>query len=182
MNMEQRTFALKDGRTLTLRGAAIEDAQELINFLKTIFGETPFLLRGPDEVKLTLEQEEAFLTKKIDNPRSLMIIAEVDGELAGNCEFDIVSTSSRLMHRCSLGIALKSKYWGFGIGTIMFEALLDEAKKCGFEQAELEVFGKNERAIGLYTKLGFTVCGRVPDAAKYADGTYDELVHMVKKL
>ena len=64
----------------------------------------------------------------------------------------------------------------------MLETILDVAKKCGYEQAELEVIATNEGAIALYEKLGFKEYGRFPDNMKYSDGTYADALWMMKKL
>ena len=111
-----------------------------------------------------------------------MIIAEVDGKVAGNCSFSAVGGKLRVRHRCSLGIALYQKYWGLGIGRELTALLLEKARECGYEQIELEVVGRNERAIALYEKMGFVRIGERPCAMKHKDGTYDSNVIMVKQL
>lgn len=45
----------KLNRTVTLRSAETEDAEALLRYIKITAGETPFLIREPDEVTLTLE-------------------------------------------------------------------------------------------------------------------------------
>jgi RimJ/RimL family protein N-acetyltransferase len=182
MKMEPKNFTLKDGRTLVLRSVSVDDAEVLIEHLKIIGGETSFLSFYPEEITSTVEQEGAFLQKTLDSPKSLMIVAEVDGEVAGNCSFDPAGRHMRLSHRCDIGIALKEKYCSLGIGTILLTTLLEEAKNAGYEQAELLVFARNHRAQGLYKKLGFVPCGVTMNAAKYKDGTYDDEISMVKKL
>ena len=64
----------------------------------------------------------------------------------------------------------------------MLETVLEVAKECGYEQAELEVIDGNDRAKTLYEKLGFEEFGRFPDNIKYADGTYADAFWMMKKL
>lgn len=61
----------------------------------------------------------------------------------------------------------------------MLNVLLREIRKKGFLQAELTVVGDNERAIHLYESLGFTECGRIPNANRYDDGTYSDDILMV---
>ena len=57
-----------------------------------------------------------------------------------------------------------------------------ELQTLGFTQVELGVFADNERAIGLYRKLGFTEMGRIPKAFCLKDGTYRDEAQMVKFL
>ena len=72
---------LPDGRQVFLRFPDPElHAQPLIDFLKAACGETPFLSKDPDEITFTPEQEKAFLRNINEDPKGLMILAEVDGE------------------------------------------------------------------------------------------------------
>ncbi len=60
MIYEPREITCRDGRSCILRSAAVTDANDLIRYLKVTAGETPFLIREPDEISLTPEQEEHF--------------------------------------------------------------------------------------------------------------------------
>ena len=61
MIYESREITCRDGRSCILRSAAVTDANDLIRYLKVTAGETPFLIREPDEISLTPEQEEHFI-------------------------------------------------------------------------------------------------------------------------
>ena len=82
----------------------------------------------------------------------------------------------------SVAIAIYKEYCGCGIGKAMMQAILDIAKKVGYEQAELEVVSDNKVAIEMYKKLGFEKYGTFPDSMKYSDGTYADADWMMKKL
>ena len=160
MFFAEKEFKLKDGRTCVLRSARPkEDAAALIEYLKVT----------------------GFLQSNLDNPRSVMLRAFVDGEHAGNCGLSS-SGKMRLAHRCDVAIALYQKYCGLGIGRKMLETVLEVAKSLGFEQAELEVVADNTRAYHLYESLGFVPYGRRPHGMKYKDGTYADEIAMVKML
>ena len=182
--MKFKSIQKKDklNRTVVLRSAQAEDGEELLLFLKTAAGETPFLIREPDEVTLTPEQERAFIQSKTENPRELMLIAEIDGEHAGNCSVMSLGTYRRYEHRCEIAIALYQKYCNSGIGTMLLETALAAAKEMGYQQAELEVISDNKSAISLYEKLGFKKYGTFPKNMKYADGTYADADWMMKKI
>ena len=100
-------------------------AVEMIDYLKVTAAETPFLLRNPDEVTYTVESEKEILNNMLENAGSVMMMALVDGETAGNASISAVGTRRRVRHRCSLAIALKKKFWGLGIGTAMMEYLIE---------------------------------------------------------
>ena len=182
MRIEDKKVQLKNGQLCILRSPKLQDAEHLVEYLKVTAAETDFLLKYPEEVKISVEQEKEILKWFIDSERDLMIIAEVDGEVAGNCSFSAVGGKFRVRHRCQLGIALYQKYWGLGIGRELMSLLLESAKECGYEQAELEVVSKNKRAVALYEKIGFERVGERPKAMKHKDESYDSNIIMVKQL
>lgn len=94
----------------------------------------------------------------------------------------ITNQQRKLRHRASVGIMLQRKHWGLGLGTAMLRQLLDVAKDRGLMQVELEVIEGNERAIGLYKKLGFEMVAAKPDAICLKDGSLRKEYFMVKRL
>ena len=169
------------GREIVLRSPKEEEAQMLLDYLKTVTGETRFLMCESDEVTYSAENELEFLKSHNESENEMMIMAFVDGEYAGNCAFEKVTTSRRNHHRASVGIALFLKYTGFGLGRLLMERLLAKIDEAGYEASELTVVGGNERAYHLYESLGFKECGRIPNANKYDDGTYADDILMVRK-
>ena len=182
MEYTAKTVTLKNGKTCLLRRGEETDAAMLVDYLKATAGETPYLLREPEEVQLTAEEERDFIRKKNSEDRTLNLLAFVEGEHAGNCAFNPVSEYSRARHRCTVSIALYRKFWGMGIGTALLGEILDMAKSAGYEQAELEVVSANAPAAALYRKFGFETTGTVPRAFRYGDGTYADFLFMVKTL
>ncbi len=180
MFIEEKKIKLKNGQICTLRTPRPDDAACAIEYMKVTAGETDFLVRYPEEVKISEEKERGFLQWMVDSEWELMIVAEVDGEFVGTSSFSPAGGKMRNRHRCSMGIALMEKVWGQGIGTAMFEILFEKAKEAGYVQMELDVVARNERAIALYEKMGFEKFGTRPRAMKQKDGTYDDEFLMVK--
>ncbi len=170
------------GRSLILRSAEASDAEMLIRHLKITAGETRFLTREPEEICYTPKQEQSFVLNMMASRREVLIVAMLDGELAGTCALMSRGHCKRLDHRCEIAIALYKKYWGAGIGNKMMQRVLSLAKELGYEQAELEVMADNKGAIALYEKLGFSQWGWIHQYMKYADGTYADAVMMGKLL
>ena len=54
----------------------------LIDYLKTVTGETRFLMSEPDEIHYTKEDEEKFINEHNQSEDALMILAFFDGEYA----------------------------------------------------------------------------------------------------
>ena len=197
MRFEERRVPLKDGRTLVMRPAVPDDAEELIFYLRQTAAETRFLLKYPDEWNLTLEKEREILAGFLDNPSGAMVIAMVesaeDGDagspdrescsasfpvLAGNSTIVPVGGARRVRHRCALAIALKKDFWGLGIGTALLQYQQELARRIGYERMELEYVEGNSHGKALYEKCGFSETGRIRMANKYDDGTYSDDIVM----
>ena len=182
MRFQEREITLKDGRKCILRPNSSEYAAQMLDYLKETPAETDFLLRYPDEVKWTLEEEQKILDGLLENQYAIMMVAIVDGKVAGNAGVNGIGYQRKLWHRCSLAIALYKEYWGLGIGTAMLEYLTELAKQVGWTQIDLEVVEGNERALATYKKCGFVETGVRHHALRFDDGTYRNEILMYKDL
>lgn len=184
MTVQFAPVTIKDqyGREVTLRSVQLTDAEAMLQYLRETTAETPYLLREPEEVTMTVLQEQAFLQNRINAPRDLMLVAECEDRLIGSCAMAEAGSFQRLRHRCNVSIALYREYCGAGIGRQMMQTVLQAAKELGYEQAELEVVAENAGAIALYESLGFQTYGRLPRNMKYPDGTYADALWMMKEL
>ena len=167
-----KTIPLKDGRTAILRSPDPDrDAAELVQYLYDTAADTPYVLRTPDEITMTVEGEIRFLEAVVDSDYDCMILCEVDGRIAGNCHLSFMG-KKKIRHRCSVAIALRKEFWAQGIGTAMFEAMIGIAEaREGVTVMELEYIEGNARARALYEKMGFRLVGIHPDAIRQEDGT-----------
>lgn len=170
-----------NGHSLLLRCALEEDAEALLEYLKTVFGETRYMVKEPEEITMTPEEERRFINSQRESPHELLVLGFLDGDYVGNCSL-MGKKPDRYRHRASIGIALFQKYTGMGIGRAMLEKLISIAKEKGLEQLELEVVSSNKPAVSLYQKLGFKICGTLPKNMKYKDGTYADAYFMIKEL
>lgn len=182
MRFPERKVTLKDGRTCILRPTGPEVAEEMIEYMKKTAGETQWLLRYPDEVNFTVEGEKDLLGKILDDPGQVMMVAMVDGKVAGNGSVSGIGNKRKIMHRCSLAIALYQEYWNLGIGRAMIGYLTELAQQMGFTQMDLEVVAENTQAQALYRKCGFTETGRRANALKFDDGTMHDEILMYREL
>lgn len=183
MIFSETPFALNDGRPALLRSPGPDDAAEMLDFITKASGETEFLLKYPEEfADYTLEREEGFLRSTEQSPDQTMIACYVDGRIAGNCQIAF-HPGMKERHRASVAIALLREYWGLGIGTEMFRAMIRLAEEReGVRQIELDFIEGNDRARHLYEKLGFRITGVKPDAIRFRDGRFANEYMMVKKL
>ncbi len=181
MVFEDKEIRLKDGRTAILRSPVPEDAGPMLEYLRQAAGETPFLMRTPEECTDTLEQEQDFIRKFRLSQEDVMLLCIVGGRLAGTCH---LSRLPRLKtrHRGTVGIGLVRDFWNLGIGTAMFQELLAIARSWGLSQLELEFVEGNTRAQALYEKMGFQITGARPNAFRLPDGTMLKEFQMTRPL
>lgn len=177
----QKAIRLKDGREAILRSPQIDDAAQMLEYLRTTASETEFVIRYPEECDESVAQEAAFLQKIIESPLNMMILCEVDGKVAGNSQL-MLHGRLKTKHRAGVAIALTREFWGLGIGTAMFEEMIRVSREHDIRQMELEVIEGNERAMALYRKMGFEVAAAKPDAIRLKDGTLLKEFIMIKKL
>lgn len=183
MVFQKSEIKLKDGRSAIFRSPSEDDAEEMLQFIKKASGETDFLMKFPEEyADFTLEQEKAFIRENYDNQNGMMIACFVEGRIAGNCQISF-RTGMKDRHRASVAIALLQEFWNLGIGTRMFEEMFRIARKRGdVRQIELDFIEGNNRARGLYEKMGFRITGIKPDAIRMKDGSFVNEYIMMKKL
>ena len=176
------TLTLRDGRCCMIRSVEPEDAAKMLQYMKIMLGETPFLLRTPEEFDSSSDEEARFLEGRKTDPRSLMLIAWKDGQIIASADVCPHGRLSRVRHRAELGISVRKDFWHQGIGSALMERLIVSAAQCGYEQIELTVAQKNRRALNLYMKYGFAVYGTRPHGIRYPDGGDDDEVLMVRML
>lgn len=183
MQFQPKNVALRGGTVCRLRSRPPADAQAMLDYLRLTSGETPYMIRFPDEVTLTVEQERAVLEDELTAPRAGMIGAFIDGVLAASCGVDPVAERRKQSHRCEFGIAVKQAFWGRGIGGLLLDEALRWAGETGYEQLELSVFGENVRKPHDCTlPRGFSEVGRVPRAFRLGEGVYDDEIIMIRDL
>ena len=174
----KQTIQLKDGRECILRnGEETDGAEVLANFILT-HEQTENLLTYPEEIRMTVEEEGAYLKAKAESLREVEIVAVVDQKIVGTAGIDEVGKQYKACHRADFGISIEKEYWGIGIGRALMQACIMCAKKAGYAQIELNVVAGNENAIQLYKSAGFQEFGRNPRGFRTRAGGYQELIYM----
>ena len=124
--MQEKTIQLRSGQALLLRQVHPEDARAMLNYLECTSAETHFMVRYPEECDRTLGAAQKRLQAMEDHERSFMLAAFLDGELVGNCGVNAMSDHFKMRHRASLGISIKKKAWGLGLGKLLMEKALEQ--------------------------------------------------------
>ena len=85
-------LTLRDGRCCTIRSVEPDDAGSMLEYMKIMLGETPFLLRTPEEFNYSAEEEAAVLTRRRDDPRCLMLLVVLDGRIITRPNWGILNS------------------------------------------------------------------------------------------
>lgn len=181
MIYKDKKTKLKNGQEILFRAPKIEDAEELLEYLKVTTMETNFLLRAPEECEQDIVREELFVANSLNSNNQWMIIVEISGKIAGTAQITIFNRK-KTKHRGTIGIALYKRYWNLGIGTLFFEELFEIARQNNVLQLELDFLEGNKRGQALYEKMGFKIYAEHPKAIRLPDGTYLKEYSMLKEL
>jgi len=159
--LSMKTCELKDGKELVIRKAVREDACNIIDYTKTVFGETTYLTRTPEEFLVSVEEEEQLIEETNKKNNCIFLVAEVDNEIVGTLTFS-ASSSQRTRHIGEFGMSVKKAYWGLGVGSNLLSYLIEWAKETNIiRKINLKVREDNIRAIALYEKFGFKKEGTI---------------------
>ncbi len=182
MLIENREITISNGKRIIIRSATDEDAKSLCQHRYVTSGETYFMARYPEECSFDIADVGQKLLHTQNSACDFMVTAFFDNEVIGDLGVTQLRNLTKYSHRAYMGISIQKEYCNMGLGSIMIECAVKQAKENGFEQLELGVFEDNAEAIHLYEKFGFQKYGIQPRAFKLKDGTYRDELIMVKML
>ena len=84
MEFTPKTVTLKNGQPALLRSPDPAQAADMLAFFQDICSETEFLIMSPEDEPYTREHETKFLANMLSSDIDMMIVCEVDGQVAGN--------------------------------------------------------------------------------------------------
>ena len=86
-------------------------------------------------------------------------------------------------HIANAGYMVSPQASGKGIGTLMGEFSLVEAKRLGYVAMQFNIVVKsNSRAVHLWQKLGFQIIGEIPEAFNHKENGLTHAYIMYRKL
>lgn len=150
-----KEIKLKNGKTAILRSSIKEDAQAMIDYLNIIGGESDFITFGKNEFSMSVEAEQDYIERinGMNNSKNVLII--IEDEIVGIASITSVQ-KERMKHNGTLGISIRKKYWGIGLGSEIMTYLIDWAKSNKItKKINLLVREDNIRGVKLYEKFGF---------------------------
>lgn len=101
------------------------------------------------------EEELAELPGAYAQPGGLMLLATVDGAIAGSGAFRPLPDSD-YPNACEMKrLFVRPAFRRFGLGRVLAQALMDRATEAGYSSMLLDTLDDMEAARGLYESLGF---------------------------
>ncbi|RRD41012.1 GNAT family N-acetyltransferase [Leptotrichia sp. OH3620_COT-345] len=177
-----KEYRLKNGKKYSIRSAEESDSKDIIKYRQEVTSETNFLLTYPEEIDTNIEKMMKYLRDFEKSTDRLFLLVYMNGEIIGMCSIVPILERIKVKHRTTFGLTVKKEFQGMGVGNILMNEIIENARKMNYEQIELEVYSNNKNAIKLYEKHGFQKWGEIPNGYKLKDGTYNNCIKMGKFL
>ena len=129
-------------------------APQEFDAVRAIFSEYAAGL-GVDLCFQQFDQELAGLPGEYAAPRGTLLLASVDGEVAGCCALRPLDSADYPNAAEMKRLYVRDKFRGSGLGRQLAEAVLDAAREAGYSCVLLDTLDDMEAARALYEELGF---------------------------
>ena len=110
---------------------------------------------GVDLCFQDFDGELADLPGEYSAPRGALLLAKVDGEIAGCCALRPLDSSDYANTAEMKRLYVRSDYRGLGLGRQLAEAILDTARIAGYDSVLLDTLDEMEIARAMYEDLDF---------------------------
>jgi RimJ/RimL family protein N-acetyltransferase len=163
-----------------IRTAGPGDAASLLRLQQRLDQETSFMLFEPGERGTSTEDLARRLDQVARSGNSVVIVADVDGDLAGYVEL-AGGSFRRSRATAYLVIGVVGQASGKGVGAALLTRARDWAAGHGLHRLELTVMARNHRAADLYRRMGFSIEGRRAQCL-FVDGRFIDELYMAALL
>lgn len=130
------------------------------------------------EEKISRREEADWLAKRlvaIGNRDMVSVVAETDKQIVASG--DVVRGLYReTKHHGHLGLTVMASYRGIGLGKVMVKVLLNEARRIGMKNLDVEFLSTNQAAIHTYIAAGFKQVGGIPRAVHRSGRFIDSMI------
>ena len=130
------------------------DTPELLEATRQIFSDYAEQL-GIDLCFQNFEAELADLPGSYAAPQGALLLALVDGEVAGCCALRALDTVDYPNAAEMKRLYVRKAFRRFGLGRELAETVLDAARVAGYHSVLLDTLDDMETARALYAELGF---------------------------
>ena len=158
-----------------LRPAAASDSDSIWTIFKAVVARGDTYVFDPD-----ISRDEALAYWL--HPRARCYVAEREGVVLGT--YVLKPNQPGLgAHVANAAFMVAPTTQGSGLGRVMAEHCLAEARRLGFRAMQFNfVVSTNERAIRLWRTMGFEVVGTLPGAFKHTEKGYVDAYVMFRSL
>jgi ribosomal protein S18 acetylase RimI-like enzyme len=148
-----------------IRRASLKDANLLAALGGTTNYETYFETDEPEDLAKYIADffNPRAMKIELEDANNTFFIAEVNGKAVGFAELRTGQPAEYVKDENPIElqrIYVLEKMIRHGIGKILLQKCLEEAKSRGFDSLWLAVFELNERAVGFYKRQGFEQLGK----------------------
>lgn len=151
---------------IVIRQAGAEDAERLTGLAYTTFWDAfaHHPKNAPDDLAYYMRQafNVSQIAEELGDTKSVFLIAEIAGELAGYAKIIYESTEPDIVAEWPVELSRlysQQKFLGQGVGQVLLDSCIERAKEAGRDVMWLGVWEYNPRAQRFYEKNGFTVVG-----------------------
>ena len=182
MDHQEKTVLLKNGKPCLLRQAEESDAEMLVEYLKTTSGETPYMVREPEEVRISVEEEVEFIRKNGRTPgpctcwRLRTVCSRAAAPLPGTRSGSGCGTGVRWGSPCTA----PSGAWASGLSC--WGRFWTLPGPWDMSRRSWRWSPPTRRLSGCIKSLVSRSRGLSPRAFRYRDGSYADFLFMVKDL
>ena len=167
---------------LCIREAEVQDAADLITFLNLVSKETDFTSLDEEGIMMSESEMVLFIEKQAGSENQITLLALLNDTIAGVLNIT-ADPRLRVRHIGDIFLVVQKKFWNQGLAGILLEEGIEWAKSSGIlRRLQLSVQKRNEAAIHLYSKMGFTMEGLQERGAYLEEGTFLDVCLMGKPI
>lgn len=171
---------IKNGQEVVIRYPTENDVEVLTNYINTLSKEETYILLQGEQ--LTLEYEKEYLKsllEKMAKKKKIVLMVFIEDKLVAESSIEMRDRAENHIGR--FGIAVAKDFRGLGIGKLLMQTIMDEAKKelPDLKMIILGCFSNNHNALKMYEEFGFIKYGVLPKGIKHK-GQYVDNVRMYK--
>lgn len=138
---------------------------------------TQLLISGDPQFRAYLqlqnyEEEIAHLEEKYGRPGGRLYLAQIDGKTVGCIGLRRMDDSRCEMKR----LYVRPRYRGLGVGRMLTEQILADARNIGYRQILLDTFPFLDTAVSMYRRMGFL------EIPRYNNSPMDSTIFMALEL
>jgi len=168
-SITRKELETKSGCKFIIRPICAKDAQKVIDLEVEVASQIEFHISPPEEFKISVEKKENEIRERLEDRTSLYMVAIIDSEIVAvldaRCHKQL-----RIKHVVWFAVNILKDFQNDGIGSAMMREFIAWAKTVDqIEKIGLHTHSTNNRAIGMYSKLGFIEDGRRIHDIKYDD-------------